>query len=401
MGPLIGAGIGAGTGQAGWQAIEPFLPQALFGPSEPPKTLPQQFGEVGQETLAGPAYEMGGQVVGRGLQAALAPRAAKVTPQGRQLLQTGEQAGFTPSPADVAPGGMIRRVEALAEKQFGGGAITRAGEKEIEAMRGSPATGVEGWLTRRAREVGTPGAIDASRVSRGETIQAGLQDIARAHRVGEAVEWEFPRMKETGVPDFQIENLREYMRGRVGERADLEQVMQPGTSARKASTGGKITKEGAFVTEKMTRSGVTASSLVKGVAQGEGPITLRQAMTLRKTLGEMYESGDRGPLAAFRQDMDADAGLNPSRAEAWQKARQYTKEWIVPFRGDEPLGRLIDKGEPLAVVQEIMQPRDARINMLRAIHKQTGGQGPVWESVQAEAITQAVETPRILKNTGP
>jgi len=39
--------------------------------------------------------------------------------------------------------------------------------------------------------------------------------------------------------------------------------------------------------------------------------------------------------------------------------------------------------------------------MLRAIHKQTGGQGPVWESVQAEAITQAVETPRILKNTGP
>lgn len=393
--------------------------------------------------MTGPMYEMGGQFIGKGLQGALAPRAGKVTPQGEQLTRTGQEAGFTPSPADVAPGGMIRRGEALAEKQFGGGRINVAAEKEIEAMRGSATTGKEGWLQRRARDVAGPsGQMDASRVARGETIQQGLEDIAQAHRVGEAVQWEFPKALQTGKPDFQIDNLREYMRSRLVERGDLEQAISPGTTSRLSSTGGRMVtsrgkaevfdlgpeshpafasaqtgepvplleatgrrtvgeKPGIFRTERATRSGMTSEEMIAGLAQGEGPITGQQAIVLRKALGEMYERGDKGPLAAFRRDMEADAGFNPARAKAWEEARAYTKENIVPFRSDQPLGRLIDKGEPVAVVQELMAPRDARITLLRAIEKQTGKTGPVWDAVQAEAITQAIENPRLIKNIGP
>jgi hypothetical protein len=291
-------------------------------------------------------------------------------------------------------------MEALAEKQFGGGRITEAGQKEIAAMRGAPAIGEEGWLAAQARRVAGPQA-DATRVARGETIQKGLQDLAQARRVGEAVEWEFPKAQETGVPDFKIDNLREYMRNRVGEAADLRQAVKPTTTSRLSSTGGTITPEGAFVTEKMTRSGMTASGLASGLAQGEGPITLRQAMTLRKTLGELYEWGDKGPLNAFRQDMAADAGANPKRAKAWEDARNYSRENVVPFQSDQPLGRLIDKQEPMAVVQELMAPKDSRINMLRAVNKQTKGSGPVWQAIQAEAVSQSLENPRILKGLGP
>jgi hypothetical protein len=357
------------------------------------------------------AYEKGATIgIGAALstqapsfvQRVLAPRPGAVTPQGQQLLQLGKVAGFQPSPADVAPGRtkIMPTVEALMEKQAGGGRITTAGEAEIAAMRGVPSIGKEGWLARRGREVAGP-QMDASRVARGETIQSGLEDIARAHRVGQAVEWEFPRAQETGVPDFKIENLREHMRTRVAEQADLQQAITPATSSRLSSAGGITTPEGAFITEKMTRSGMTASNLVKGIAQGEGPITLRQAMTLRKALGEMYESGDKAPLAAFRQDMEADAGFNPKRANAWEAARNYTRENIVPFYHDQPMGRLIDKKEPVAVVQEMMLPRDARINTLRAIEKATGKQGPVWEAVQAEGLTQSIENPRAFKQMGP
>src|SRR3990167_1182386 len=398
--PLAGAIMG-GTGGEAWQQIAEQAYDWFTGGHTAPRSgteaargireaiVPSGLGEVGGQTLGNIVTKVLGYI-GR----------SRMTPAGRQLLETGKEAGFTPAVADLTQGKLVRPLEALSEKQVGGGRLTQAAEREIEAMRGVPAQAKEGWLQQEARRVAGPQA-DASRVARGETIQKGLEDIASAHRVGEAVEWEFPRAQETGVPDFRIDNLRERMRSRVADQGDLQQAITPSTSARLSSEGGRITPEGAFVTEQMTQSGMTASSIVKGLAQGEGPITLRQAMTLRKTLGEMYQAGDKAPLAAFRQDMKADADFNPARAKAWEDARKYTRENIVPFRSDEPLGRLIDKQEPVAVVQELMLPKDQRINLLRAVEKQTGRQGPTWEAIQAEGIIQAIEKPTILKTMGP
>lgn len=397
--PIAGAILG-GTGGEGIQQVGEHLSDYLFGTFTAPRSSAEAARGIRQEVVPSALGELGGTILGRVIPRVFAPRVGKVTEAGRELSALGKEAGFTPSPTDVAPGRLLGRMEALTEKQVGGGRITEAAEREIEAMRGIPSTGKEGFLQQKARAVAGP-QIDATRVARGETIQQGLEDIARAHRVGEAVEWEFPRMKETGVPDFRIDELREYMRSRVAEMGDLQQVITPQTATRLSSAGGKMTPEGAFVTEKMTRSGMTATSIVKGIAQGEGPITLRQAMSLRKDLGEMYKAGDKEPLAAFRRDMEADSALNPARAEAWEKARAYTRENIVPFRSDQPLGRLIDKQEPIAVVQELMAPRDARINLLRALEKQTGKAGPVWEAVQTEAITQLLENKQMIRQLGP
>lgn len=390
-GTLAGAGLGYSIGQ---RLLE------TLGLSEAPASIPEAIGRSVEDVPIGAAQEATGQIGGKILGKILAPRASRVTSQGEQLSQTLKKAGVIPSPSDVAPGGVWPRLEAMAEKQVGGSPITEAGRREIEAMKGGPST--EGWIAREARRVSGPrNELDASRVSRGETIQQALQDIAQAHRVGEAVEWEFPRAQESGVPDFRIENLREMMRSRLAESGDVRQAIQPQTSARLSSQGGKITPEGAFVTERTTRSGMVPSEVVAGLAKGEGPITLRQAIGLRKVLGEMYKEGDKAPLAAFRQDMTADATYNPQRAQAWESARAYTRENIVPFYPDEPLGRLIDKGEPLAVVRELMQPRDARVNLLRAVSKQTGKTGPVWNAVNAEALTQALEKPARLGDLGP
>ena len=348
------------------------------------------------------------------------------------------------SQALLAAGGRLVKgvARGLTKNLPGAGvALQEAAIPRAESITaGIRAGGTQDFLSRTMGE-------EATTVARGEQIQQGLKDMARDHRVGEAVEWEFPKAEETGVPDFWIDNLREHMRARVAERQDLQQAVSPSTSSRLSSGGGqhipgaknpKVRKStegpegwpeppegtelsdttyhfdpneklpsgvpppgGVFVTERATRSGMTSEQLMRGLAQGEGPITLRQAMTLRKSLGEMYESGDQAPLAAFRADMEADAEFNPQRAEAWQAARNYTRENIVPFRSNQPLGRLIDKGEPTAVMDALLRPDDKGITNLRAIAKQTQGQGPTWEAVRQEALERITKDPKTYYGMGP
>lgn len=443
LGPL-GAVAGGGLGYSIGGRLE-----ELVGLEPRPATVPEAMGRAAEDVPIGSMYEMGGQTLGSLYAKFLAPRAGAVTPAGEKLSATLKEAGITPNPVDVAPGGILGKLEPLAAKQVGGGRITEAGQREVAGMRGDPNTGAEGWLGKEARRVSGPNhQLDASRVSRGETIQSGLKDIAQAHRVGEAVEWEFPKLYETGTPDFDIEPLRAMMRQRMVDRGTLRQAVTPQTSSRLSSPGGRVVKtspgeavdvtqrgvrletgemmptsfprgdiyehgivatppralEGGrqtFVTERATRSGMTSDEMIAGLAQGEGPITFTEAKVLRKALGEMYEQGDKAPLQALRQAMEADAIKNPARAKAWQDARTYTKDNIIPFQHDQPLGRLIDKNEPMAVVNELMQPRDARIALLRAVEKQTGRSGPVWEATTSEALTRAIEDPRVLKQLGP
>ena len=428
LGP-VGAVVGGGLGYSMGGRLE-----ELLGLEERPATISEGIGKSIEDIPYGMGYEMGGQMAGRGLEKLFAPRGARVTPQGEQLRQTLQKAGVTPDPGDVAPGGILPRVEAMAEKQVGGGRITEAGRREVEGMRGSPATGEEGWLAREARRVSGPEhQLDASRVARGETIQAGLKDLATTNRQLAGIEWDTLKTYDTGTPDFPIENLRGAMRQKMATAGTLQQAITPQTSSRLTSSGGssagwtpeKVRVKGTkgptfspdapgpsprprranepFLTEQMVR-GTSESQIVSGLANGEGPVTFEQARSLRSALGELYEQNPKqwgGPLSALRQDLDAYASAHPERGAAYTQARKIYRENVVPFDRGETLGQLIDRNEPVAVVRELMQPRDARVNLLRAIKQQTGGRGPTWQATNSEAISQSLERPQVLRDMGP
>lgn len=138
------------------------------------------------------------------------------------------------------------------------------------------------------------------------------------------------------------------------------------------------------------------NELLQGLADGEGPITISQAMALRKDLGDLYGRGKhKNLLAGLRRDMET------VKSPEWDAARAYTRENVVPFMHDQPLGRLIDKGEPMQVVDTLAAPRDTKLNLLQSVQKQTGGQGPVWSAIRDEFASRAVTKPGFYDRLGP
>jgi len=135
--PLAGAIMG-GTGGEAWQQIAEQAYDWFTGGHTAPRSgteaargireaiVPSGLGEVGGQTLGNIVTKVLGYI-GR----------SRMTPAGRQLLETGKEAGFTPAVADLTQGKLVRPLEALSEKQVGGGRLTQAAEREIEAMRGA------------------------------------------------------------------------------------------------------------------------------------------------------------------------------------------------------------------------------------------------------------------------
>ncbi len=343
-------------------------------------------------------------------------------------------------------------------------AITRADTMGQEVSRGTPAgamarMGVDDTASAVRGEQIQQGLKNIKEAH--EVGEAVKWELPPEYHTGVVTRKAVPGGTGIAANPVMIDNLREMARQRVADWGTLEQVISPTTTSRLSSSGGRsrrgqptatdrILQKGVqletgevlpinvvtpprqvqggtwapestrarggsrtydpnepgpmprerlpnepFVTEQVTSSGKTSRQIIRGLAEGDGPISPAGLISLRKQLGEMHKTGDKSPLAALRKDMDL------LDTPEWDAARAYTRENIVPFMDDQPLGQLINKGEPVAVVRELLRPGDASANALRAVEKQTGRQGPTWKALHDEAVAQSIRTPELFSRSGP
>lgn len=99
----VGAPIGAGLGYAGAREISQFGAENLG--ISPPSTFTQAATRTGGNILEGAANEMGGQIVGKGLdwglKKVLSPMAGRMTPEARQTAKLAEREGVPLTAAET------------------------------------------------------------------------------------------------------------------------------------------------------------------------------------------------------------------------------------------------------------------------------------------------------------
>ena len=138
---LLGAPVGAGLGYAGAKELYRQGERVLgYTPIETP-SLPQRLIRTGKETVEGVTAEMGGQIggklIGAGLQKISSPFLEKINPKIMRASKEMESiTGVGLSPAQKTESGFVDYLENIAEKSFAGGPkFTTFRGKQQEAVK--------------------------------------------------------------------------------------------------------------------------------------------------------------------------------------------------------------------------------------------------------------------------